>query len=188
MRASSLAVWLAAGIYVSAACVSAQAPTPPPEKVAAMKKLDSWAGRWKGTGWAMVQSGERREFNITETIQSKIAGTVLLIEGVGVSKTGDKDALVHNALGMVSYDAKNKRYRMQTHDLRGQAIDTELKLVEGGAEWGFKVEDRPVTVRFTIKLDEKKWQESGEVTLDEGKTWLKFMEMNLEREKAVARR
>jgi hypothetical protein len=161
-----------------------QLPKPPADQVEAMKKLQAWVGHWKGTGWAMMGPGQRSEFRINETIQSKVSGSVLLVEGLGKSKGPDgAEAIAHEALGVVSYDGKTKRYRMRTHDLRGQAVDTELKLIEGSAEWGFKVEDRPVSVRFTIKFDDKKWNEVGEVTLDEGKTWMKFMEMTLAKQK-----
>ena len=75
-----------------------------------------------------------------------------------------------------------KRYRWEAHDLRGQAITVEPKLIDGGLEWGFRSGERGPTVRFTIKFDEKRWHEVGEVSTD-GKTWNKFLEMTLERQK-----
>jgi hypothetical protein len=54
--------------------------------------------------------------------------------------------------------------------------------VDGGFEWGFRVEERGVTVRFTIRFDEKRWHETGETSVD-GKTWNKFLEMTLERQR-----
>jgi hypothetical protein len=58
----------------------------------------------------------------------------------------------------------------------------EPKLIDGGLEWGFRSAERGVTVRFTIQFDEKRWHEVGEVSTD-GKTWNKFLEMTLERQK-----
>ena len=63
----------------------------------------------------------------------------------------------------------------------GGAIGVEPKLVDGGFEWGFRAEERGVTVRFTIRFDEKRWHEVGEMSAD-GKTWNKFLEMTLERQ------
>jgi hypothetical protein len=177
--------FLLAAAWTQAKPVIAQLPTPPAEKVEAIKKLNHWLGTWKGSGWAMMGAGQRSEFTITETVQSKVSGSALLIEGLGRAKSADgaEGPIAHEALAVVVFDTKSKRYRFRANDLRGQDIDTELKTVEGGYEWGFKVEGREVSVRFTIRIDEKRWLESGEVTLDNGKTWMKFLEMTLERQK-----
>jgi hypothetical protein len=148
-----------------------------------MKKLDLWVGEWKGTGWATIGRDERHEFTIVEKVQRKVGGRVLLVEGRGTKKAENgEDVVVHEALAVVSYDDKAQRYRWQAHDLRGQAIDVEPKVVEGGIEWGLKSEDRGVSVLFTIKFDEQRWHEIGETSTD-GKTWHKFLEMTLQRQK-----
>ena len=51
--------------------------------------------------------------------------------------------------------------------------------MDGGFEWGFRLEERGVTIRFTIRFDEKRWHEVGETSVD-GRTWNKFLEMTLE--------
>jgi hypothetical protein len=48
--------------------------------------------------------------------------------------------------------------------------------------WGFRIEEGGVSIRFTIRLDGERWNEVGEVTRD-GKTWDKFLEMSLARQK-----
>ena len=160
-----------------------QAPTPPAAQVEAMKKLDRWVGEWKGSGWASSRRGERQEFTIVETVRRKVGGSVLLVEGRGTKKADKKEeVVVHEALAVVSYDGKAKRYRWQSHDLRGQALEVEPKLVDGGIEWGFRSEEGGVTVRFTIQFDAQRWHEVGEASTD-GKTWNKFLEMTLERQK-----
>ena len=159
-----------------------QAPTPPAAQVEAMKKLDLWVGEWKGSGWASSGRGQRQEFTIVETVRRKVGGSVLLVEGRGTKKADKKEeVVVHEALAVVSYDGKAKRYRWQSHDLRGQALEVEPKLVDGGIEWGFRSEEGGVTVRFTIQFDAKRWHEVGEASTD-GKTWNKFLEMTLERQ------
>jgi hypothetical protein len=162
---------------------SGQTRVPPAAQVKAVKKLDLWVGEWKGTGWASTGRDERHNFTIVEKVQRKVGGSVLLIEGRGTKKADKREAVVvHEALAVISYDEKAKRYRWRAHDLRGQAIDVEPKVVDGGIEWGFKSGDRGVSVRFTIKFDEKRWHEVGEASTD-GKTWHKFLEMTLERQK-----
>ena len=163
--------------------VSGQTPAPPAAQVEAVKKLDLWVGEWKGTGWVSLGRDERRDFTIVEKVQRKVGGSVLLIEGRGTKKADKgEEVVVHEALAVLSYDEKAKRYRWRAHDLRGQAINVEPKVVDGGIEWGFKSEDRGVSVRFTIKFDKKRWHEVGEASTD-GKTWHKILEMTLERQK-----
>ena len=79
------------------------------------------------------------------------------------------------------------RYRFRTYDLRGGVIDTELRLVDGGMEWGLRNEERKADLRFTIRLDGDRWHEVGEVSVDGGETWYQMLEMTLERQ-AVATR
>jgi len=89
---------------------------------------------------------------------------------------------VHDALAVVSYDEHAQRYRWRAHDIRGQALDVEPKLIEGGVRWSFRNEQAGVEIRFTIRLDEERWHEVGEVSRD-GKTWDQFLEMDLQRQK-----
>jgi len=161
-----------------------QAPTPPPAQVEAMGKLAHWVGDWKGHGWATAGPGQRREFTITEKVQRKIGGTVLLFEGRGTDRDGGtgKEVVVHDALAVVSYDEHAQRYRWRAHDIRGQALDVEPKLIEGGVRWDFRNQQAGVEIRFTIRLDEERWHEVGEVSRD-GKTWDQFLEMDLQRQK-----
>jgi hypothetical protein len=161
-----------------------QARTPPPAQVEAMQKLAVWVGDWKGSGWASTGPGQRHEFTITEKVQPKIGGSILLIEGLGKRKnmTGAGEVVVHDALAVLSYDEKTKHYRWRAHDIRGQALDVEPQVIDGGLQWRFRDGQGGVSIRFTIRIDEKRWHEVGEVTRD-GKTWQKFLEMNLDRQK-----
>jgi hypothetical protein len=62
----------------------AQAPTS--GQRAETKKLDWLVGQWKGTGWIQMGPQGRKEFTQTETIQGKLDGLVLVIEGQGKSR------------------------------------------------------------------------------------------------------
>src|SRR5262245_36597358 len=76
---------------------------------AEMKKLDWLVGQWKGTGWIQMGPQGRKEFAQTETVQSKLDGLVLLIEGQGKSK--ENGSTVHTALALASYDERAKNFR-----------------------------------------------------------------------------
>lgn len=68
-----------------------------------MKKLDFLIGEWRGEGWAEFIPGQRRTSSITENVQPKLGGMVLLIEGLGKAKVAGKEeeVAVHHALGIV---------------------------------------------------------------------------------------
>jgi hypothetical protein len=183
MRWKTSALLSCAAALLAGPHVPGQIPAPPAAQVEAMKKLDTWVGEWKGSGWAVLGRGQRSEFTIVEKVQRKVGGSVLLVEGRGTKKADDgAEVVVHEALAMVSYDDKAKRYHWQAHDLRGQSLDVEPKLLDDGVEWGFRNDEHNVTVRFTIRIGEKRWHEVGEASVD-GKTWEKFLEMTLERQR-----
>ena len=168
-------------LFLLHAPISAQAPNS--TQMDEMKKVSFLVGQWKGEGWIDVGQGQRR-FIETESVQSKLGGQVLLIEGLGHTNVDGKEtgATVHNAIALVSYDEKAKTFRFQAHQAGGRSIDSEAKVTDGALEWGF-TDERAGTIRFTIKLtDSGKWFEIGEGSRD-GKTWHKFFEMTLSRTK-----
>jgi hypothetical protein len=146
-------------------------------KINEMKKLDYMIGEWKGTGW-MERPGMRETFAGTEIIQSKVGGLALLVEG----KFKDKDGkVVHETLAVISYNEKTKSYNFRTYLATGTEGEHELKLLEGGWQWGFQFPQG--NVRFTFKLSDKgEWREIGEFSAD-GKTWRQFLELNLQKVK-----
>lgn len=95
--------------------------------------------------------------------------------GWSISATGKRTEFT-----LVYYDSKAGRYRWNGYDSASGAVETEVKLVDGGLEWSVAAGGRGATVRFTIHFDEKRWHEVGEVSVD-GRTWSRFMEMNLAR-------
>jgi hypothetical protein len=176
----NLRLFLQLGLLISAFGLSAkaQAPTPTPQ-IEAMKKLHFLLGEWRGDGWAMVEQ-KREGAKQTETVQSKVGGVALLVEGLGRSAT-DSNRIVHNAMAVISYDTQKKSYRVSTYQASGQTVEAEAVVGTNTLEWGFKT-DRG-TVRFTIKLTEKgEWNEVGDFSPD-GKSWFKFMEMTLQKVK-----
>ncbi|MDX2042602.1 MAG: hypothetical protein SF097_15380 [Acidobacteriota bacterium] len=148
-----------------------------------MKKLDFLVGEWQGEGWTEFVPGQRRTASITEKAQSKLNGTVLLLEGLGKTKVPGKqeEIVVHNALGVLSYDANAKLYRLNSFLADGRSTDAEASFVDGAFQWRMQVPQ--MSIRYTIKLTEKgEWFEQGEMSQD-GKTWRQFHEMTLRRVK-----
>ena len=157
----------------------AQMPSPTVQ-LNEMKKLSYMVGQWQGSGW-MEQAGKRETFSGGETVQSKLNGLALLVEGKFNSEVGGKEVTIHQTLAVLSYDERSKTYRFRTYLANGVTGDQEARLVEGGWQWGFQF---PGTqIRYTIKVNERdEWFEVGEMSQD-GKTWRQIFEMTLKRVK-----
>jgi len=170
-------------LWIALLCISsvaALAQTPAAGQRVEMKKLDWLVGHWKGTGWMQMGPQGRKEFTITETIQGKLDGLVLIIEGHGKSK--EDGSTVHTALAFVSYDEGAKTFRWRAFTAEGRQTDAVAKVGANTLEWGLEIPQRG-RMRYTIKLNEKgEWFEVGEMTQD-GQTWQKFFEMTLQRQK-----
>jgi hypothetical protein len=141
-----------------------------------MKKLESLAGQWKGSGW--IQQGATREtFTGMENVQRKLDGLALLVEGKFSNPEGK---VVHETLAVLSFEPKAKNYHFRTYLANGSNGDNEFKLLADGYEWGFALPTG--NVRFIIKTNNDVWLETGEFSKD-GKTWMKFFEMKLDKVK-----
>ena len=144
---------------------------------AEMKKLDKWIGHWSGSGW--IQQGKEREnFTGTETIQRKLDGLAILVEGKFTNK---ENVVIHETLAVLSYNLRTKIYDFHTYLGTGNRGQFEFKAVEGGWQWGMKFPGGEI--RYLTKLTDDTWFETGEMTQDEGKTWRKFFEMELKKVK-----
>lgn len=141
-----------------------------------VKKLESMIGQWKGSGW--IQQGAKREtFSGTETVQRKLDGLALLVEGKFANAEGK---IIHETLAVLDYSAKNSKYRFRTYLASGMSGEQDFKVIADGYEWGFQ---SPMgTIRYTIKTANDVWFETGEFSKD-GKMWTKFFEMKLDKVK-----
>ncbi len=154
---------------------SAQEPNMAETKKAEMKKLDKMIGQWQGSGW--IQQGPKREtFTGTENVQRKVDGLALLIEG---RFTNPEGKVIHETLAAMSYDTSAKFYKMRAYLASGMSGEYDLKVVGDGYEWGFQTPNG-ATIKYTITVTPDKWTEGGEYSMD-GKTWVKFFEMKLDR-------
>src|SRR5438105_15866911 len=107
--------WVAILFLPVAAGSSPGQPPAPAAQQEAMKKLDFLVGQWKGEGWMEFAPGQRRTFQGTEVVHSKLDGLLLTVEGLHRGRVGDRgeEVVVHNAFALVSYDGQAKRYRFQ---------------------------------------------------------------------------
>ncbi len=149
-----------------------------------MKKLDFLVGEWEGEGWVQMGPGKKEYVFQYESVQTKLGGKVLLIDGLGKRKleNGSVGEVVHEALAVVSWDDAKKVYRFEAYTVQQGNVDATLDVRENGAVWGF---DTPQggKVRYTITRTEKgEWNEVGEFSRD-GTKWMKFFEMTLQKVK-----
>ena len=145
----------------------------------AMKNLSVIPGIWEGKGWQMDMNGEKKYSNVTEKLQWKLDSTVILLEGLGKKDDG---TVVHNALAILTYDAANKKYTMNSYLSSGMSTSANFEVIKPNESFKWWFEDgRGGTIRYTITTDGKKWKEVGEYSRD-GNQWFNFFEMNLTKE------
>ena len=155
---------------------------PPARAVSSeMKKLDFLLGEWQGEGWIVMGPSGRHTVRQTEKIQAKAGGAIMLIEGLGVERIGDKDVPVHQAFAVITYDNQAKRFKFRAWRAGGEEVATEPEVGERSLIWGFHDQTSGMHIKFTVKLNEKgQWFEIGEGSRD-GQSWQKFFEMTLQK-------
>jgi len=129
----------------------------------AMNKLGFLIGKWSGEASVLRGPGEWVELMQTEEAQYKLDGLVLMIEGVGRTKSEGKPAL--QALGLISYDDEAGVYRMRAFN-DGRWLESEVKLAEDGAGimWGFALGEYKTS--SVLRINEKReWTELAELTI-----------------------
>lgn len=148
----------------------------------ALRVFAGWAGAWEGSGWVMLGPDAREEFTVSERVAYRAGGLALLVQGLGHSvdrATGER-FVSHDALAVVSYDARSGTYRFRHHSSAGGQGDAELRVSEEGVEWRMHLPDPERSMRFRIRIEGDHWHETGEISFD-GQTWFPMLEMRLER-------
>src|SRR5215472_2531751 len=129
----------------------------------AMRKLGFLVGKWAGEARLLRGPAESVELLQTEEAQYKLDGLILMIEGVGRTKSSGQPVL--QALGIISYDDESKTFRMRAFN-DGRFLETEVHLLQDGKgmNWGFVLgEIRTSSVmRITETGD---WTELAEITI-----------------------
>ncbi len=161
-----------------AASSASASPTPPmPPTVPSLQRFEGLVGEWSGTGWIRTGPGAPTQFTAHETVESRLDGTVLVIEGNHV----DADSVpVHRTFGVLSGDPSTGAYRLDAWTAGGAATRGTATATDSGLQWGY-THPRAGEIRFTIEQEGDRWHEVGEMSRDGGTTWLPFFEMHLTR-------
>lgn len=146
-----------------------------------MEVFADWIGHWKGESTIQMGPGEPHKSTVDERIEFKLNGMVLMMQGVG--KTADtatqKESIVHQALGILSYDQQSSEYKFRTWLGDGRATEAWFKnLTDNKYQWGFETPRGQVRYNISLDPEKKTWYENGEFSSD-GSNWHKFLEMNL---------
>jgi len=148
-------------------------PAAPVNSKEEMQKLRLWPGRWTGSSvWSL--RGKDEHSTVEENIAWKVDGNALLINGLGKDAEGK---IVHEALGVLSYNARESKYHLNSWLRDGRSTDAWFNIVgENQFQWGFETPQGKI--RYSITLTEKTWKETGEFSSD-GAQWYPFFTMNL---------
>jgi hypothetical protein len=130
---------------------------------AAMKKLDFLAGKWAGQARLLRGPAEFVELFQTEEAQYKLDGLILVIEGIGRTKSGNQPFL--QAFGIVSYEDESGTYRLRAFN-DGRFLEAEVKLLEDGKgmTWGFALGE--IKTKSVLRINERgEWTEVAEISI-----------------------
>lgn len=144
--------------------------------------FSAWIGRWQGESSMQMGPGEPKKSNVEEKIESKLDGTILLVEGVGKSlnPSTEQETIVHHAFAVLSYNVGTGQYKFSSYLKDGRSTDAWLITTgENKFQWGFDIPGRgKVRYSATLEPGKKTWNEVGEFSSG-GNNWVKFFEMNL---------
>jgi hypothetical protein len=145
---------------------------------AAMKKLEFLVGEWSGEASVLRGPGQFVDLAQTESAEFKLDGLLLVIEGVGLTKTDGRAVL--QALGLISFDDDAGTYRMRAFN-DGRWLETEIKPADGkdSISWGFALGEYKTSTVLRINA-EGEWTEFGQLTVGD-RPPQKMMELRVRR-------
>jgi hypothetical protein len=129
----------------------------------AMKKLGFLVGKWAGEARLLRGTTESVELLQTEEAQYKLDGLILVIEGVGRTKSDGQPVL--RAFGIISYDDEGGTYRLRAFN-DGRFLETQMNLLEKaeGMTWGFSLGN--IKTNSVIRINERgEWTEFAEIAI-----------------------
>jgi hypothetical protein len=133
---------------------------------AAMQKLAFLIGKWTGEACILQGLGQSLDLHQTEEVQYKLDGLILLIEGVGRSKSDNQLAL--QALGIITFDDESATYCMRAFN-DGRFLESEVKLLDepNAITWGFTL--GPFKTHSVLRINGRgEWTELAELTVASG--------------------
>ena len=129
----------------------------------AMKKLGFLVGKWSGEARLRRGPGEWVDLLQSEEAQYKLDGLILVIEGVGRTKSDGQSVL--QALGIISFDDETSAYRIGAFN-DGRFLESEVKLLDQdkALSWGFALGQ--VTTKSVLRINESgDWTELAEIKI-----------------------
>jgi len=160
--------------------LTAQGAPQPPDTMA-LGVFHALIGQWEGKAWMMTQAG-RQDVRQRETVRRAAGGTVISFEGLGTMPLpGGGDRVVHDAYGLVFLDHDGKTPRMRAFKADGNWLDMELSVSPTSYTWKM-TDPRAGLIRYEMSMAPgPAWVEKGFMSRDEGKSWIQFFEMTLNR-------
>jgi len=129
----------------------------------AMKKLGFLVGKWAGEARLLRGPTESVELLQTEEAQYKLDGLILVIEGVGRTKSDGQPVL--RAFGIISHDDEGGTYRLRAFN-DGRFLETQMNLLENGEgmTWGFTLGE--IRTNSVLRINERgEWTELAEISI-----------------------
>jgi hypothetical protein len=128
-----------------------------------MKALGFLVGKWFGEARLLRGPDEWVELHQSEEARYKLDGLILVIEGVGRTKSDGHSLL--QALGIISFDDESGSYRIRAFN-DGRFLESEVKLMhqEKSLNWGFVLGN--ITTKSVLRINERgEWTELAEITM-----------------------
>jgi hypothetical protein len=155
------------------------------EHRAALKKLEFLVGTWEGEAWSIMPNQPKETLTQSEVVSWDLDGSILVIKGLGKKMDPEtrEEAVVHQALAILSYDPQQKSYRFNTYVADGRSSSADAFIKDTGEFVWITEAGNGYKIRYTIKLnDAGQWTEVGEWSRDE-ENWRQFFGMTLDRVK-----
>jgi len=149
-----------------------------PVLLSRMAPFDALVGTWRGSGWMLMPDGSRAAFDSQEVVTPRLSGAALLVEGRHW-RPGQPTVLVHDAMAMITWDARSSAYRFRTALANGQGGDFPLEVGDGRFTW--RMETPQGRMEFVTEFGSGTWRERGRRVLPDGST-VDFFEMTLTRQ------
>jgi hypothetical protein len=130
---------------------------------AAMKKLGFLVGKWNGEARLLRGPSEWMDMHQSEEAQYKLDGLILVIEGVGRTKSDSHSVL--QAFGIISFDDETATYRIRAFN-DGRFLESEVKLLDqdNAISWGFALGQ--MTTKSVLRINESgEWTELAEIKI-----------------------
>ena len=128
-----------------------------------MKKLGFLVGKWAGEARLLRGPTEPVELLQTEEAQYKLDGLIVVIEGVGRTRSDGQPVL--QAFGIVSYDDESATFRLRAFN-DGRFLETQVTLLDEGEgmAWGFALGE--ITTNSVLRINERgEWTEFAEISI-----------------------